>query len=458
MSKFSISKKSTKSVNERNQFWIAFLGNVKKEWLVLIFLTFLSLLTFIVTPWIIPPDGSLYLSSARAAFSPDWFGYYHWMREPLYPIFLKILLLGNKLSFVMFVQTILIGSSVFLVYIAFSSIIKMSPLEKLVTTGIAFLFVRGFATEILMQSLLIFIVSVACYLNSKMINEERPSSKITGLAIQGCLLCVFAFLLQILVGIAVLTIYLASLMFLNSKGITFKLRFALLTLFSCMLVMGSWQSFKDTAIQSGNLIFGSNSLSEYKFFESSDPEKRHEQRIQAFTGTLGLAPERDAYISRPVGVALREWAMPFFNNKPWNQNGECGQYDTSHSQKILEYIEPLKEQRACKTELQVSISNALSYIGIAIYPIFSVIIIFYLVIMFGTANKILITLIGTPALMLVEYTLVGQGHSRFAAPLFLLSPFLLLHFIKNRNTFQIQRISTLTSKYPEHRKRIKRKK
>jgi len=431
---------------------------LKQERLVICFLSFLSALTLLVTPWVIPPDGSLYLSSARASFSPDWFSYYHWMREPLYPVFLKILLLGDNLGYVMFAQTVLIGVSVFLIYKSFGSILRMTSLEKLITTGIAFLFVRGFATEVLMQSLLIFIVSFATFLNSAMITEKHNKKRSGRLATLGSLLCILALLLQVLVGIAVIAIYIASLLAMEFKTIGFKFRFLAITLFSCVLVMGSWQSFKARALDSGNLIFGSNSLTEYKFFESNDPEKRHEQRIQAFTGTLGLAPERDAYISRPVGVALREWAMPFFNNKPWNQNGECGQYDSSHSQKVLEYIKPLKQKRDCKTTTQITISNALSYIGIAIYPIFSLIIIFYLVLLVGTANKILITLMGIPALMLMEYTLVGQGHSRFAAPLFLLSPFLLLHFFKSRKSYPIQLAEPVTEKVSEPQNRIKRKK
>jgi hypothetical protein len=38
---------------------------------VVAFLGFLSMLTLFITPWIIPPDGSLYLTSARSIFTQD---------------------------------------------------------------------------------------------------------------------------------------------------------------------------------------------------------------------------------------------------------------------------------------------------------------------------------------------------------------------------------------------------
>jgi hypothetical protein len=34
--------------------------------------------------------------------------------------------------------------------------------------------------------------------------------------------------------------------------------------------------------------------------------------------------------------------------------------------------------------------------------------------------------------MLFEYSLVGQGHSRFGAPLFMLSPFLLVFILRKK--------------------------
>jgi hypothetical protein len=52
-----------------------------------------------------------------------------------------------------------------------------------------------------------------------------------------------------------------------------------------------------------------------------------------------------------------------------------------------------------------------------------------------------ISLIGIGALMLFEYTAVGQGHSRYGAPLFMLSPFLLMFILNNRkNLFENLRV------------------
>ena len=427
VSKSQNSKKSTTSV----------VGNfslfTKDDRAVLSFIAFLSLLTLYITPWIIPPDGSLYLSSARSIFTEDMFQNYHWMREPLYPIFLKVLLFNNNLFFVMFVQSILVGGSVYLIFKSFAFFVQFKIWQKFWAVFLSFIFIRGFATEILMQALLLFIVSSATYINSRIVFREKLNEKNSNVIyLIGGLVSFLAFALQVLVGIAVLLVFIFIL--IRSKTTSSKQRFKVIvgTVLICVLSLGLWQNIKNRAIENGELVFGSNSLTKFQFFESEDPAKRQEQRIQAFAGILGLAPERDAFISRPVGVALREWAMPFFNNEVWNQGGECGQYDRSHSESILSYISPLTKVRYCHTSGQITLSNFLSAFGIIVYPIFSLLIIAFIVFMLVSFDLGFIALFGVSTLMLFEYSIVGQGHSRFGAPLFMLSPFLLVFILRKK--------------------------
>jgi hypothetical protein len=406
---------------------------LKADQPVIAFLGFLSMLTFYITPWIIPPDGSLYLSSARSIFTADMFAHYHWMREPLYPTFLKVLLFNNNLFFVMFVQSLLVGCSIFLVYKSFGIFLEFKNWQKFLSTGVSFLFVRGFATEILMQAMLLFIVAAATYTNARIAFYQKTKRPISNqIMIGGSILCLIAFSLQILVGISALSVF--CFMLIRSNWSTRKQRSLAIigTLIICAIGLGAWQTLKSKALENGDLVFGSNSLSNYQFFESEDPQKRQEQRIQALTGTLGLAPERDAFISRPVGVALREWAMPFFNNQPWNQGGQCGQYDSSHSESILKYTAPLTEVKYCHADWQITLSNFLSAVGMMVYPIFSLLIIAFLVLLVLSLDLALSSLLGVSAVMLLQYALVGQGHSRFGAPLFMLAPFLLVLLLSRK--------------------------
>lgn len=400
---------------------------------ILTFLSFLSFLTLYITPWIIPPDGSLYLTSAKSIYTTDMFAQYHWMREPLYPTFLKILLFNNNLFFVMFVQSILIGASIFLVYKSFGFFLRFDVWQKYLASFLSFIFIRGFATEILMQALLLFIVALATYVNSRIVFYEKMGRKCSkSVFLVGGVVAILAFALQVLVGISILLVFIFIL--IRTKSSSPKQRFATImsTILICVIGLGLWQNIKNNAIENGDLIFGSNSLAKFQFFESADPIKRQEQRIQAFTGTLGIAPEKDAFISRPVGVALREWAMPFFNNEVWNQNGQCGQYDHSHSNSILTYIAPLTKVKYCHSPGQVTMSNFLSAIGMIIYPLFSLLIITFIVLLIFSFDLRLIALFGVSTLMLFEYSAVGQGHSRFGAPLFMVSPFLLMFILSKR--------------------------
>ena len=405
----------------------------KEDTGILAFLGFLSALTLYITPWIIPPDGSLYLTSAKSIYTPDMFSHYHWMREPLYPTFLKIFLLGNNLFFVMIMQSILIGGAIFLVYKSFAFFLLFRTWQKYLASFLSFIFIRGFATEVLMQALLLFIVALATYVNSRIVFYEkmnRNNNKKIFLA--GGMITILAFSLQMLVGISVLLVFIFILTSIKSSSSNHRFTAIVSTILICMMCLGLWQNLKDRAIENGELVFGSNSLAKFQFFESADPVKRQEQRIQAFTGNLGLAPEKDAFISRPVGIALREWAMPFFNNEVWNQNGECGQYDSSHNESILNYIEPMTKVKYCHTAGQVTVSNFLSAVGIIIYPLFSLLMIAFIVLMIFSFELRLIALCGISALMLFEYSAVGQGHSRFGAPLFMVGPFLLMFILSKR--------------------------
>jgi hypothetical protein len=355
------------------------------------------------------------------------------MREPLYPTFLKIFLSTNNLFFVMFMQSILISGAVFLIYKSFGFFLRFQTWQKYLGSFLSFIFIRGFATEILMQALLLLIVALATYVNSRIVFYEKINkANSINIFLAGGIITIFAFSLQLLVGISVLSIFIFIV--IKAKSSSSNQRFAtiVITVLICLMCLGLWQNLKNRAIENGQLVFGSNSLAKYQFFESADPVKRQEQRIQAFTGTLGLAPEKDAFISRPVGIALREWAMPFFNNEVWNQKGQCGQYDHSHSESTLTYIEPMTKVKYCHTAGQVTVSNFLSALGMIIYPLFSLLIITFIVLMIFSFDLRLIALLGISSLMLFEYSVVGQGHSRFGAPLFMLSPFLLMFVLSKR--------------------------
>jgi hypothetical protein len=135
--------KKSKSGNPMKNTPTTLVGNylfTKEDVGIIAFLGFLSSLTLYITPWIIPPDGTLYLTSAKSIFTSDMFAHYHWMREPLYPIFLKVLLLSNNLFLVMLLQSILIGSAIFLVYKSFSFFLSFKSWQKYSASFLSFIY------------------------------------------------------------------------------------------------------------------------------------------------------------------------------------------------------------------------------------------------------------------------------------------------------------------------------
>jgi hypothetical protein len=419
-------RKSLRQTNEIDTFF-------KRSDIGLIsFLSILSFSTIFITPWIIPFDGSLYLASAKSIFSSEMFTHYHWIREPLYPLFLKIFLSSQNLFFVMIGQSFLIGVAIFFVYKSFSLYVIFTGLEKYLAVLVSFIFIRGFATEILMQALILFLIAISTYVNSRITFAEgvKKQDKVF-LYICGGAICLLAFLLQTLIGLCISLAFFIVLFASKATPIKFKLRTFIITLLICSASIGLWQHIKSNAIENGDFIFGgTKSISQFQFFDSNDQNNRQEQRIQAFAGILGLAPERDAYLSRPVGASLHELSMPIYNNKTWNQIGQCGQYDSFNSKEILTYIAPLTKVKFCDSIGLISLSNFLSTIGLIIYPIFSLTLITFLVLLVFSRDLRLLSLMGVNTFLILGYAALGQGSTRFGAPLFMIAPFLFIILAK----------------------------
>jgi hypothetical protein len=108
-------------------------------------------------------DGYLYLVSANALFTEKMYSHYQWIREPGYPLFIKLFTLNNlDLNHLILVQSIILAISIIITSLYFyvkSSSIYVGFLYML-AGFVALVLTFGYATWILQQFLFIFLFSL----------------------------------------------------------------------------------------------------------------------------------------------------------------------------------------------------------------------------------------------------------------------------------------------------------
>jgi hypothetical protein len=393
----------------------------------LLYLFVLSNICIFITPWVITQDGVLYLSSGQSLFNSEIYKFYHWMREPLYPLLINLAIPNVGLAGLFFLQGILLSTAIFIVFNILNTFVPLKTYQYYLLISLSFIFNRGYITVVLMQSLMLFIISLFALFAIKIINLNN----IKGFSILILVPIALSYYTSLILGIC-LSFSIIVLSAVNSN-LNYRHKFiaVFITLFMSFVVYLPWQIFKNNAINRNEMLFTLVEVQKYRFFESDLLPKIYEQQIQAFAGNLGLGVERDAFMSQPVGFALKSWAMPTFNDNIFNRNTNCGVV-AEYNENFLNYIESMNVSLPCKTDNQIVVSNILSYLGILIYPFFSLILIFGFgfILLFPRTKLLSITIL--PYILLLAYSTLGQGHSRFAAPLFIVSPAIMYYFLTIR--------------------------
>ncbi len=216
-------------------------------------------------PILITNDGTTYLSSAVSILSDDMFSSYYWIREPLYPIFLKFTLLFETYSGVTLIvlQSLFLYLSFFLGYLISKNLFSLKNDLRLQIFFILTLFISGYFISygaiVLQQALLSFFLTSLIYL-SLFFNKELNKNQIR-LGLVSYLLLSFItvnFFYQYLylqIFISILIGYgIVKYSFTRNSSFTKKIIYIFLISFSLTFVQYlttlPWTSFKNTAIQS----------------------------------------------------------------------------------------------------------------------------------------------------------------------------------------------------------------
>jgi len=398
-------------------------------------LQFISQISVWISPWVISTDGNLYLSSAKSLFTNSMYEFFHFIRTPGYPLLIKIVTLDNFLLPLFIVQAFLLALGIHMTANAFERIRPHNSKITLVISILTLLVLRGYITGVLKEVLLLFIISLCVDFNSRLYVMEGSKKVGPALGIYYLTICFLATITFPILGIAAIGSTSYSLLrkaSLQKMQIFYTIS---INLFICGLFLFSWSSFQDSAIESGRNNFpNSATVSQFQFFDSPERDKRFEQRMQASAAVLGLAPERYGFDSYSIGSEIKNYALPTFNTNIYDSPLECGRYD-SIVEPTKSFIRDLRESnRFCRNQLTLEVSNFFNQImrfGYFLWAMGFLAGFVFSIIRFRSKEFLLCSSV---FIIYGGYVILGAGASRYGAPCFLISGFLLNSLLQDFNS------------------------
>ncbi len=391
---------------------------------ILVIETFIVTLMSLARPIQVSFDSYLYLSSAKSLFSKDFEKWFHFLREPGYPFFLKIILeVGNNhLWLVGVIQSCLILFAVHAFLYQFFKIIPCAKIVSVCSRYFILLLVLGYGNAILQQAIFIsFVGFVSAHLVSVVSSEKQDTAPWK---------CVFfAFVassLSVILAVALLGTYLVTFTIksLERRSIIFP-KCVLLVFAVTLTVLGSWFVMKSNIDISKNVFQDKKFFWEYKYDE--DGTALHIYRsLETLGGLLSATPE--TYGGIPRNPAAAENLI--FGVLQDNSSSQCLNLFPGPELHTLYNQVVIATSAFCLKGFQTIDLRLLGLFGKILYPVGALGVIMFLV-MSVFRSKRLFTLALFPILLLFPYVYAGVGISRLGVTSILLAPLGLISFYLN---------------------------
>lgn len=325
--------------------------------LVSIFVLSVALLSATLLPVVVTWDGYLYLGSAEAFLIQD-FRQYHWLREPLYPLYLALTLSTGGTQLFVFTQSLMLSLGVILLSRAFRGKTTSLFREVLKITVVQAL-VFGFSATVLQQPLIFFLLSLASFF---LLTEKSVSTKL-GLSITFFLLTLTS--LQVSVGFLLAApILWAFRSKLRLRKVLIKSASLVLT---GILAFAGWQAFKAQHATSDNFWGGKVNFWEYdNSFNNYDLLNKLTLIPSTYLALNSAGVE--FYIERSwvVGFELRTYGTPTYL-----PNETCGKVlngpvDYATAASPLSFFD-----QTCVSEQRILLVNAITKTVSGVTPAFT---------------------------------------------------------------------------------------
>ena len=377
---------------------------------VLLFTLALMMMSVSLSPYTISVDGFAYLTSAEVLFTPDFSNFYHWIREPGYPLFVRITASFLGLLFTFYAQGLLIAFGILTTILGTYKLLKINEVtwKTYLAASIALVLLAGYATALLQQSLFVAFFGSLVFVISRILDEK----KLDLVSIVSIVLLVFiSTSTAVFIGMA---ISLALLGALAVSGIMTARIFVtplVLMAVSFSAVMIPWSQIKSSQAPPGaqeSLAIGTQAAE--SVLKNFNLANEGNQFVLVLAALLNLGGELPP--SSGLGIANEN---AIFGAPTYSPDQACGRFlhdgpaDGLWGKPITTHY-----QERCVPQLTLSLISRVNGISRFLFPVVGLAILFSLLLSLRLAPK-LRPLVVPAILVLSPYLLLDLSISRYGA-------------------------------------------
>lgn len=389
-----------------------------------ILFTFLLLLSSVsLSPYTISVDGFSYLKSSEVLFTGDFSLYYTWIREPGYPLFIRILESIGGLFLVFFVQGLIvafgISATIYSFYKTFE--IKAANWKTFVTAGIASVLLAGYASTILQQAIFIGLFGLLLLIVTRILEIKHLDLATSVLVF---ILLLSATITAVFIGLAFALALFATLVF--SGVLKLKVLIGTLTLsgIAFLLVMVPWWQIKNSSSPEGSLdslTIGSNNAT--AIVTNFSVEEEIHEIFQTTAALLNIGGEFPP--SSGLGLAHEN---RIFGTPVYNAETSCGRFLTGLEPDALWGKIETSYRDRCVPLVTMDAISVINRASDALYPLTGLALLLGLLLSFKFVPR-LRTLVIPAFLVLSPYIYIDASISRYGALIIPLGSVLLVELI-----------------------------
>ena len=394
---------------------------------VVLFTFFLISSSVFFSPYSISVDGFSYLKSAEVLFTPEFSSFYTWIREPGYPLFIRIIENIGGILLVFFIQGALIALGILFTIVAAYRVLKVEKVnwKTFTAAGIAIVLLAGYASTLLQQALFVFFFGLLLLVISRIVSSKEFDWK-TG--VMTFFLILLSTLTAVFMGMAIgLALFVASVL----SGVL-KVRvlggYLLLSGLAFTLVMVPWSQIKSAEAPKGaadSLEIGAGAASSFMMNFNLGREVR--ELIQTQAALLNLGGELPPNSGLPMANENSIFGAPVYSPEH-----NCGRFlHAGPADALWGKIETVYKDR-CVPFRTLSLITMANRIAQAFYPLVGLALLFSLLLSFRFVPRIR-PLILPAFIVLSPYLLLDASISRYGALILPLGALLLVELISRKS-------------------------
>jgi 4-amino-4-deoxy-L-arabinose transferase-like glycosyltransferase len=209
------------------------------------FTVFLCVSSVVFSPYTISVDGFSYLKSSEVLFTPDFAAFYTWVREPGYPLFVRLLEESGGLFLVFLSQALVVAFGILATIHATYRLLRIEAInwKTFASSGLAIVLVAGYSSTLLQQAILIGLFGLLLLVISRVV-IQREFNLVTGVLI--FVLLLLATLTAVFIGLAFGLALFATLVFSGVWKLKLLVSYSALSILAFSLVMVPWSQIKSS--------------------------------------------------------------------------------------------------------------------------------------------------------------------------------------------------------------------